>query len=252
MAAHVSPERAGSQASPDSGIPARSPTIGRWSVWRFNWLANHKVVRALERTIHYANGQLLDMGCGSRPFAPLFRGRVARYWGTDLSVSRHLAACGPDAYARAEAQPIRSGSMDTVAAFSVVTYLPEPSRMFDEAARVLRPGGVAFVEFAQMEPILDPPHDYYRYTPYGARWQLERAGFEVLEILPLGGLWARVGLSMIGGLNRINRGPTRILTEIPVRFLYVVLQLFFEGMDRLFFNPLEAMAHLVIARKREG
>jgi SAM-dependent methyltransferase len=225
-------------------------STGRASVWKFNWLANHKLIRALERTRHHARGRLLDMGCGSRPFAPLFDGRVERYWGTDLRTSRHLTGRRPDAYARAEAQPFADGSMDTLVAFSLVTYLAEPARMFREAHRVLKPGGIAFVEFAQMEPILDAPHDYYRFTEYGARYQLESAGFEVLEILPLGGLWARVGLSLIGGLNRINRGPTRVLTEIPVRLLYVVLQLFFEGMDRLFFHPLEAMSHLVIARKR--
>lgn len=235
--------------SPEPGAAGRMPT-GRFSVWKFNWLANHKLIRALERTRHHARGQLLDLGCGSRPFAPLFDGRVERYWGTDLRASRHLAGRRPDAYARAEAQPFRDASMDTLVAFSLVTYLPEPARMFREAARVLRPGGIAFVEFAQMEPILDAPHDFYRYTEYGARHLLEGSGFDVLEVQPLGGLWARVGLSMIGALNRLNRGPTRFLTEIPVRLLYVVLQLLFEGLDRLFFDPLEAMSHLVIARRR--
>ena len=228
----------------------RPPSAGRWSVWRFNWLANHKLVAALERTSHHARGQLLDIGCGSRPFAVCFDGHVTHGWGTDLRSSRHLTGRRPDAYARAEAQPIRSGSMDTVVSFSVVTYLPEPRKLFDEAARVLKPGGVAFVEFAQMEPILDAPYDFYRFTPYGARFLLEQAGFEVLEIVPLGGLWARVGLSLIARLNRVNRGPLRWLTEVPVRILYVILQLFFELLDRLFFDPLEAMSHLVVARKR--
>ncbi|MEO5618436.1 MAG: methyltransferase domain-containing protein [Candidatus Eisenbacteria bacterium] len=234
--------------SPESLGPA---PFGKGSVWKFNWLANHKLIRALERTAHYANGQLLDMGCGSRPFATNFAGRVSHYWGTDLRSSRHLKARRPDAYARAEAQPIRTGSMDTVVAFSVVTYLPEPARMFQEAARVLKPGGVAIIEFAQMEPILDAPHDYYRFTPYGARFLFEQAGFEVLEIVPLGGLWARIGLSAIGALNRINRGPLRWLTELPVRALYVVVQVACEGLDQMFFNPLEAMSHLVIARRME-
>jgi hypothetical protein len=61
---------------------------------------------------------------------------------------------------------------------------------------------------------------------------------------------ARVGLSWIGALNRLNRGPLRILTEIPVRVLYVVLQLGFDVLDRLLFDPREVLAHLVVARKR--
>jgi hypothetical protein len=47
----------------------------------------------------------------------------------------------------------------------------------------------------------------------------------------------------------VNRGPTRILTEIPVRVLYIVLQLWFELLDRLFFDPREVLAHIVVARR---
>jgi hypothetical protein len=60
---------------------------------------------------------------------------------------------------------------------------------------------------------------------------------------------ARVGLSWIGALNRINRGPTRPLTEIPVRLLYVLIQGGFEILDRLTFDPRECLGHLVVARK---
>jgi hypothetical protein len=132
----------------------------------------------------------------------------------------------------------------------MLTYLPEPSRMLDEAARVLKPGGMLVLEFTQMAPLHDEPFDYFRFTRYGAAWLLERSGFEPVEFIPIGGLWARVGLSAIAALNRLNRGPARVLTEIPVRLLYVVLQPAFELLDRLFFDPREVLAHLVVARRR--
>ena len=62
-------------------------------------------------------------------------------------------------------------------------------------------------------------------------------------------LWARVGLTTIAGLNRLNRGPTRLLTEIPVRLLYIVLQAGFEVLDRVFFDPREVLSHIVVARR---
>jgi SAM-dependent methyltransferase len=223
---------------------------GRWSVWKFNWLANHKIVRALERARTHAHGVLLDVGCGRKPFAPIFAGRITRYLGLDLSSSPYLGGARLDAFARAEALPIRSGSIDTVLGLSMLTYLPEPQRMLDEAHRVLRPGGTLLLEFTQMVPLHDAPHDYFRFTRYGAAWLLERAGFEPLEFIPIGGLMARVGLSAIAALNRINRGPTRVLTEVPVRALYVVLQITFELLDRVFFDPNEVLAHLVVARRR--
>jgi len=230
------------------GVFARTRT-GRWTVWKYNWLANHKIIAALERARGHARGVLLDVGCGSRPFANLFEGRVERYLGVDLRASRFLGDRPPDAYARGEQLPFRAGSMDTVLSLSVLTYLPEPGLLIAEAHRVLKPGGTLLLEFTQMVPLHDEPHDYFRFTRYGAAHLLERAGFEPLEYIPIGGLMSRVGLSAIAALNRINRGPLRVITEIPVRILYVVLQLVFEGLDRLFFDPREVLAHLVVARK---
>ncbi|MBI1799833.1 MAG: class I SAM-dependent methyltransferase [Candidatus Eisenbacteria bacterium] len=227
----------------------RAPT-GRASVWKFNWLANHKIIRALEKARVHAHGALLDVGCGSQPFAPLFDGFVTRYYGTDLSSSRYLGGARLDAFARAEALPIRSASVDTVLGLSMLTYLPEPLGMLKEANRVLRPGGVLLLEFTQMAPLHDPPHDYFRFTRHGAAWLLGRAGFEPVEFIPVGGLAARVGLSVIAALNRVNRGPIRVITEIPVRMLYVILQLGFELLDRVFFDPREVLAHLVVAKKK--
>ena len=73
------------------------------------------------------------------------------------------------------------------------------------------------------------------------------AAFQLPVLLTL---MARVGLSAIAALNRINRGPLRIVTEIPVRILYVVIQLLFAALDRICFDPREVLSHLVVARKR--
>ena len=89
------------------------------------------------------------------------------------------------------------------------------------------------------------------FTRFGASYLLDRAGFDVVTILPVGGLWARVGLTLIAGVQRFNRGPTRILTELPARLLYVVIQTVFEVLDRLFMDPAEVLAHVVVARRRD-
>jgi len=241
-------ENSGRELSPFGATARRHP--GRWEFWKFNWLIHHRMIAALERSSAHASGTLLDVGCGSRPFEPLFQGRITRAFGTDLARSPYLGDRRPDAFARAEALPVRSGAIDTVLATSMLTCLPEPSAMLREVHRVLRPGGVAILEFEQMIPVHDEPHDYFRFTRFGAAHLLESAGLEPVEFIPVGGLMSKVGMSLIGWLNRVNRGPTRILTEIPVRILYVVLQLGFALLDRLFFDPREVMAHIVVARRK--
>jgi SAM-dependent methyltransferase len=230
---------------------------GKWSVWRFHWLIHHKIIRALERARPYLKGALLDVGCGTKPFAAVFEHGLTRYWGADLPDSSFIADArgqrhagrGPDVFARGEALPFREGSFDTVLGLSMLTYLPEPVRLLEEAHRVLRPGGHLVMEFTQMAPVHTDLRDYFRFTKAGATLLLARAGWEPVEFIPIGGLWARAGLAATEALQRINRGPTRIVTELPVRALYVVLQLWFELLDRLFFDPQETIAHLVVARK---
>ena len=218
--------------------------------WKYHWIVYHKTIRALRDARRHAHGVLLDVGCGAKPFAYLFDGRVARYWGSDLRGSRYLeGARGPDVYARSEALPFRDASVDTVLGLSMLTYLPEPLEMIREANRVLKPGGVLLLEFTQMVPLHDAPWDFFRFTRHGARYLLERGGFEALEVHPIGGLWTRVALSAMEPLNRLNRGPWRVLTELPVRALYVGIQLGGEALDRVFFDPREVIGHLVVARK---
>jgi SAM-dependent methyltransferase len=222
---------------------------GRREFWRFNWLAHHKRIHALERVRDHVRGDLLDVGCGARPFEPLLRGRVRRYFGADVPHSTELSGAGPDVFAPAEALPFRDGSFDTLLAMALMPYLPVPDLMLREARRVLRPGGIAIIEFQMMGPPWNPPRDYFRFTRYGAELLLLRNGFEPLVAIPVGGLMARVGLWALAGLNRINRGPLRVLTEIPVRLLYALLQLTFEGLDQVFFDPSDVLGHLVVARR---
>jgi SAM-dependent methyltransferase len=209
------------------------------------------VIAALLRAKPHARGVLLDVGCGDKPFARWFDGAVTRYLGTDLATSRYLGASRPDVFARGEALPFRAGSMDTVLGLSMLDHFPDPGPLLGEAHRVLRPGGVLILEFPHMVYLHDEPHDYLRYTRYGAAWHLERAGFEPLEMIPFGGIACQSGLRILRGLNRLNRGPTRIVTELPVRALYIVVQLLCAGLDRVLFTPREVIGHLAVARRRD-
>ena len=222
-----------------------------WSFWRYNWLANHKVLSAAKRTRPYAHGVLLDIGCGSMRAREWYEGRITGYLGIDLAVSPYLEDAKLSAVARGEQIPFRDGSVDTVLGISMLTCLAEPERLIEESHRVLRPGGTLILEFTQMAPLHDEPHDYFRFTWFGAKSLLERGGFEIVDSQPIGGLMARVGLSAIAGIQRFNRGWTRIFTEIPARLLYIVLQLWFELLDRVFFDRREVLAHLIVARRVE-
>jgi len=217
-------------------------------VWRYNWLPNHKLIRVLERARRHAHGTLLDVGCGSRPFAPLFRGFAERYLGLDLPGSPDLTRGRPDVYGDAGRLPIRSGSVDTVLSLSMFDLVPEPAAVLAELRRVLAPGGVLILEFVQTVPVYRGSPDLWRFTRPGVERLLSNAGLEPVEIIALGGPPGYVGCAAIERLNRLNRGPWRLLTELPVRLLYVILQSGAELLDRFWVGSNEVMAHVVVAR----
>ena len=221
---------------------------GPWAVWRYNWLANRKVIVALERVRRHAHGTLLDVGCGSRPFSSIFRGYAGRYLGLDLPSSPEAVRGLPDVYGDACRMPIRSGSVDTVLSLSMMDLIPDPRLAIAEMRRVLKPGGVLIVEFVQTAPVYQVQADLWRFTRPGVERLLADAGLVPVEIVPIGSLPAYVGLATIAALNRINRGRKRILTELPVRLAYMIIQAASELLDRLWAGSAESVAHLVVAR----
>jgi 2-polyprenyl-6-hydroxyphenyl methylase/3-demethylubiquinone-9 3-methyltransferase len=92
---------------------------------------------------------VVDVGCGGGLLGlPLTRAG-ARIVGVDLSrgslrtAARHVAggfACGD-----AQRLPLRTGAADIVLLADVIEHVPSPARALAEAARLLRPGGLCFV-----------------------------------------------------------------------------------------------------------
>lgn len=117
---------------------------------------------------------LIDVGCGSgRLLSQLHSGDVTHYLGTDIS-SELLDHCGQylknDGWTLRQVHeckiPLDDCKADMVCMFSVITHLlhQETYLYFQEAARVLKPGGklvVSFLEFRHpgLWPIFDASVD---------------------------------------------------------------------------------------------
>ncbi|MEO0435987.1 MAG: class I SAM-dependent methyltransferase [Pseudomonadota bacterium] len=210
-----------------------------------NWLHD----RALKQAIRsHATGDLLDVGCGRKPYAEMIAPFVASHVGIDYPGSPHEQSA-INVYGRAERLPFREESFDTVLCTAVLEHLAEGRAAVDEAFRVLKPGGTAIYSVPFIWHLHEEPHDYYRYSKYGLDYVFKTAGFSVESIEPLSGFWVTFGQLFVYNIYRFNVGPLRFFPIIPLVGLLV--QLFALLLDQIDRSPQWTWMYLIIARKRD-
>lgn len=128
---------------------------------------------------------VLDCGGGDRRFGDP---RVINLEYLDYSL--------PDLYGDGLNLPFADASFDLVMSQAVLEHVPDPQRAVDEMERVLRPGGLLWVEAAFMQPLHAVPFDFMNISPHGIH-HLCRS-LEIIEEGSFGGLAGT--LEWIGGL----------------------------------------------------
>jgi SAM-dependent methyltransferase len=150
-------------------------------------LQTASIWRDLASQLPTARGVVLDIGCGAQPFRPLLSPN-AHYIGIDNARAKSdFGYDVPDTiYFEGETWPIESGSVDLALCTETLEHVLDPSRLLDEAHRCLRPGGrlLLTVPFAARWHFI--PHDYWRFTPSGLKYILERAGFSEIGVYARG------------------------------------------------------------------
>ena len=85
--------------------------------------------------------RVLEIGSGRGAF----QGIVSRWVGLDLARTAGNFVQKPFVSASATALPFCAASFDAALSITVLEHVPDPERALDEIARVLKPGGVAYL-----------------------------------------------------------------------------------------------------------
>ncbi|MEK6813515.1 MAG: class I SAM-dependent methyltransferase [Nitrospirota bacterium] len=205
------------------------------------------VARSLLGPFWKRGARVLDVGCGTGGTTAFMEEAGAKVLGCELNPIAAAFACkrlGPQGAVvrgRAEALPVRSGSMDFVTAFDVLYHrdVDEPAAI-REWRRVLALGGILYVSDSAL-PCLTGPHDEAvhareRYTAQTLASRVRDAGFQVLRVtywnfllLPLV-LAVRLGRRAAGGgeASDLKRVP-RTLNDVLGRILSLEAALLRRG-----------------------
>lgn len=170
-----------------------------------DWLVMKCLARAVSRlaaTIASPGAVVIDFGCGSMPYRPVFTSLGCQYLGADLGEGQDLIV-DTDGFLCAAAD-----SADILVSFQVLEHVRDIDRYLGEAVRVLRPDGRLLLSTHGTWLYHPHPEDYRRWTRVGLIHEIESRGFEVVEYAPVVGplAWTTV-LRLIAWTYAVKRVP---------------------------------------------
>ena len=125
-----------------------------------------------------AGARVLDVGCGTKPYAPLFA--QGEYVGIDVESSGRAAhEKTADVYFDGESIPFEDGEFDAALCTEVLEHAVHPDRLVGEIQRVLRSGGRLLVTVPFIWGEHETPYDFRRFSSFGIRRLVEEAGMRV-------------------------------------------------------------------------
>ena len=162
----------------------------------------------LKYAADFFSGDLIDIGCGEKPYFSKISPLVSSYTGVDHKDSFHDLSKA-DLIGSAYEIPVADNQFDCALCTAVLEHLEEPEQAIKECYRILKMNGVAVYSIPFIWHIHEQPRDFYRYSKYGIRYLFEKAGFEMVKLEALSGFWVTFGQLFVYYLYRFNRGPLR-------------------------------------------
>lgn len=231
---------------------ARLEDVEEINISNTNYLVYLSFHRDLYRAIEtYATGKLLDIGCGNKPYESWTKGRVSEYIGCDIIQSSSNKV---DILCEANNISLESTSFNTVLSTQVIEHVEDHQGLVNEAYRLLKQDGYFILSGPMYWNLHEEPYDFFRFTKHGFTYILEKAGFEVCEIVSNGGTWATLGQVINHTFEFRNPNAHAIPRGLKYLFrklrLFVVVNRVFSYLDAKDLNTINTMNYVVVARKK--
>ena len=143
------------------------------------YFARYGLYQAISEYSESLTGDLLDVGCGTKPYKSLFN--VPSYIGLDIDSHASRSRGIADYFYDGACFPFRNEMFDSVLCSQVLEHVFHPDQFLTEIYRVMRPGAKMLLTVPFLWDEHEQPYDYARYSSFGLIALLEKNGFVVLE-----------------------------------------------------------------------
>lgn len=176
-------------------------------------------IKEYEKLIrNYAQGNLLDLGCGSVPLYGIYKELISSITCVDWEETSHNGKYLDYEMDLNKKLSLKTGQFDTVILTDVLEHIFNPLGLLKEVRRVLKKDGKLILAVPFFYWLHEIPHDYHRYTKYALEKYCQEAGLEIVETYPYGGL-AETILDITAKMFRFSRLVSRAHLWLAKRIL---------------------------------
>jgi len=197
------------------------------------WDHQRHVLRALRIAIEACvpklglrkGSRVVDLGCGDRPYVPLFEAQGATYVGCDIDGE-------PDVrIVPGEPIPLPDGHADVVASFQVLEHVWDVDAYLKEAKRLLSPNGRLLLSTHGTWLYHPHPTDFHRWTRPGLVKTIESSGYVVEHVEgAVGPLAWTTQFRLLGLRHALNAVPMLGRIAVPPMATIMNLRMIVEDL----------------------
>jgi SAM-dependent methyltransferase len=185
----------------------------------YAYFCRKNLYKCLSKYFDKVNGEILDFGCGSKPYKSEFR-NVSQYIGVDIENEGHSHINeNIDFFYDGKKLPFESEEFDAVFTSEVLEHVTNIENSLSEIKRVLKPNGQLLLSIPFVFPEHEMPFDFRRLTVSGMQQILTEFGFEIIAIEKSGTFVEAVAQLMMLYLHD--------LLYTNNRYVNVIINLFF-------------------------
>ncbi len=205
-----------------------------------NFLIRKSILKSIKKNAIHLTGNLLDFGCGSKPYKKLF-GHLNSYIGVDYLMEGRVDKQNEvDVFYDGKKIPFVSNHFDSILCTEVLEHVFNINEVLQEFNRVLKTGGKALITTPFMWEEHEMPYDFARYTTPALQQLYTQNGFKIIDNFKTGNY-----VEVIMQFN-INYIKNILPKNIYFRFIFLLpfIVLFnFLGLFLSFILPAEKTAY---------
>lgn len=187
-----------------------------------------------------AGARVLDAGAGNQPYRALFSHCVyeaADFEKVDKPYAKSTYVCDLTAI------PVADDFFDAVVFNQVLEHLPDPQAALVELRRVLKPGGRLLCTAPLFYEEHEQPYDFFRYTQFGMRSLLEKAGFVIERLHWMEGYHGTVAYQLDSASKYLPWSAGRGWQAVVMLPVSVLCKMLFRVLAPLFYWADESHRH---------